>query len=192
MPAGDDRCRGARAGGVGSCHWLAQRSAAACCSVRALRCRDGGREPTGSSDGASAPGPARPVGTGPDQRLLEAYQAEVISLEELAERRRTITEQHCAAIQQRDQRRRLVEQRVRAQAVLANVTAFSERICSRLKDADFSDRQAILQLIVERIIVHEDTLEIRHVIPLRDPGPVDGPTGPAMAPDIGWPADSVG
>ena len=42
-----------------------------------------------------------------DQRLLEAYQAEVISLEELAERRRTITEQHCAAVQQRDQRRRL-------------------------------------------------------------------------------------
>ena len=127
-----------------------------------------------------------------DQRLLEAYQAEVISLEELAERRRTITEQHCAAVQQRDQRRRLVEQRVRAHAVLANVTAFSERICSRLKDADFSDRQAILQLIVERIIVHEDTLEIRHVIPLRDPDPADGPTRPAMPPNTGLRSDGLG
>jgi site-specific DNA recombinase len=126
-----------------------------------------------------------------DQRLLEAYQAEVISLEELAERRRTITEQHCAAVQQRDQRRRLVEQRVRAHAVLANVTAFSERICSRLKDADFSDRQAILQLIVERIIVHEDTLEIRHVIPLRDPDPADGPTRPAMPPNTGLRSDGL-
>jgi site-specific DNA recombinase len=38
-----------------------------------------------------------------DQRLLEAYQAEVISLEELAERRRAIAEQHRAAAQQRDQ-----------------------------------------------------------------------------------------
>ena len=126
-----------------------------------------------------------------DQRLLEAYQAEVISLEELAERRRTITEQHCAAVQQRDQRRRLVEQRVRAHAVLANVAAFSERICSRLKDADFSDRQAILQLIVERIIVHEDTLEIRHVIPLRDPDPADGPTRPAMPPNTGLRSDGL-
>jgi site-specific DNA recombinase len=38
-----------------------------------------------------------------DRRLLEAYQAEVISLEELAERRRAIAEQHQAAAQQRDQ-----------------------------------------------------------------------------------------
>ena len=90
-----------------------------------------------------------------DQRLLEAYQADVISLAELAERRRAIAEQHHAAVQQRDQHRRLAEQRVRAQAVLTNVAAFSERICSRLKDADFSERQAILQLVVERIIVHE-------------------------------------
>jgi site-specific DNA recombinase len=120
-----------------------------------------------------------------DQRLLEAYQAEVISLEELAERRGAIAEQHHAAVQQRDQHRRTAEQRVHARAVLTNVAAFSGRICSRLKDADFREHQAILQLVVERIIVHGDTLEIRHVIPLRDPGPVDGPTGPATAPDIG-------
>jgi site-specific DNA recombinase len=126
-----------------------------------------------------------------DQRLLEAYQAEVISLEELAGRRRAVAEQHRAAAQQRDQHRRLIEQRVRAQAVLANVAAFSERICSRLEDADFSERQAILQLIVERIIVHEDTLEIRHVIPLRDPGPTNGSTGPAMPRDTGLRSDGV-
>ena len=126
-----------------------------------------------------------------DQRLLEAYQAEVISLEELAGRRRAVAEQHRAAAQQRDQHRRLIEQRVRAQAVLANVAAFSERICSRLEDADFSERQAILQLIVERIVVHEDTLEIHHVIPLRDPGPANGSAGPAMPRDAGLRSDGV-
>jgi site-specific DNA recombinase len=46
----------------------------------------------------------------------------------------------------------------------------------RLQDAAFADRQAILQLVIERIIVHEDGLEIRHVIPLRSPRPDrDGP-----------------
>jgi hypothetical protein len=127
-----------------------------------------------------------------DQRLLEAYQAEVISLKELAERRRAITEQHQAAVQQRDQHRRLAEQRVRAQAVLANVAAFSERICSRLKDADFGEPQSILQLIVERIVVHEDTLEIHHVIPLRDPSSANGSAGPAMPRDAGLRSDGVG
>jgi site-specific DNA recombinase len=126
-----------------------------------------------------------------DQRLLEAYQAEVISLEELAERRRAIAEQHRAAAQQRDQHRRLAEQRVRAETVLANVAAFSERICARLEDADFGERQAILQLIIERIVVHEDTLEIHHVIPLRDPGPANGSAGPAMPRDAGLRSDGV-
>jgi site-specific DNA recombinase len=126
-----------------------------------------------------------------DQRLLEAYQAEVISLEELAERRRAIAEQHRAAAQQRDQHRRLAEQRVRAETVLANVAAFSERICARLEDADFGERQAILQLIIERIVVHEDTLEIHHAIPLRDPGPANGSAGPAMPRDAGLRSDGV-
>jgi hypothetical protein len=71
----------------------------------------------------------------------------VISLEELAERRRVIVEQHHAAVQQRDQHRHLAEQRVRAQAVLANVVAFGERICSRLKDADFSERSPGLRFV---------------------------------------------
>ena len=101
-------------------------------------------------------------------------------------------EQQRAAVQQRDQHRHLAEQRIRAQAVLTNVAAFSERISSRLKDADFSERQAILQLVIERIIVHGDTLEIRHVIPLRDPDPVDGPTGPAMPPKPGLRSDGLG
>lgn len=109
-----------------------------------------------------------------DGRLLEAYQAEVISLAELAERRRAIAEQRRAAEEQRDRHHRAREQRLRAKEVLANVAAFSERICSRLKDADFGERQAVLQLVVERIIVHENTLEIRHVIPLRDPGSGNG------------------
>src|SRR4051794_3133041 len=141
------------------------------------------------------PRPPQPGGATPtaraDRRLLEAYQAEVISLEELAERRRAIAEQQQAAAQQRDQHRRLADQRVRVQAVLANVAAFGERIRSRLEEADFGERQAILQLVVERIVVHEDTLEIHHVIPLRDPGPADGSAGPATPRDAGLRSDGV-
>jgi hypothetical protein len=45
----------------------------------------------------------------------------VISLEELAERRRAIAEQHHAAVQQRDQHRRTAEQRVRLTHVLSRI-----------------------------------------------------------------------
>ena len=64
---------------------------------------------------------------------------------------------------------------------MADLTAFCERVRGRLDEASFDDRQAILQLVVERIIVHEGSLEIRHVIPLHSPPPGAGGT-----PRGGW------
>jgi site-specific DNA recombinase len=106
-----------------------------------------------------------------DARLLDAYQAEVISLEELGERRRQLAGQRRALERQLEQQRDLRRQRAKAQEVLADLTAFCERVRGRLDDTPFADKQAILQLVVERIIVHEGSLEIRHVIPLRSPPP---------------------
>src|SRR3954453_2744837 len=114
--------------------------------------------------GGSAPARA-------DARLLDAYQAEVISLEELGERRRQLAGQRRALERQLEQQRDLRRQRAKAQEVLADLTAFCERVRGRLDDTSFADKQAILQLVVERIIVHEGSLEIRHVIPLRSPLP---------------------
>jgi site-specific DNA recombinase len=123
-----------------------------------------------------------------DRRLLEAYQAEVISLEELAERRLGLAEQRRAAEQQYEQHRRLREQQVQAREVVANLIAFSARIGSRLQDTSMVERQAILQLVVERIIVHDNDLEIQHVIPLRAPGP-GTEAGPRI--ELGLRSDSV-
>jgi site-specific DNA recombinase len=53
--------------------------------------------------------------------------------------------------------------------VLEDLQAFCQRVDARLDDATFEEKQAILQLLIERIIVGEDTLEIRHVIPLDGP-----------------------
>src|SRR5512134_2944927 len=106
-----------------------------------------------------------------DRRLLDAYQAEAISLEELAERRRSLAEQRARLEQQSVQQQKLRSEQLKAQAVLNDLTAFCDRIRGRLDAASFADKQTILQLVVERIIVHEDSLEIRHVIPLRSPPP---------------------
>ena len=106
-----------------------------------------------------------------DARLLDAYQAEVISLEELTERRHQLAAQRreleCQFERQRDLRR----QRTKARQLLADLTAFCERVRGRLDGASLAEKQAVLQLVVERVIVHEDSLEVRHVIPLRSPPP---------------------
>jgi site-specific DNA recombinase len=114
--------------------------------------------------------------------LIDAYQAEIISLAELEERRQQVNARRRALSEQRAQQACLSQERARAQAVLSDLTAFCERVRNRLTEVTFAEKQAILQLLIERIIVGTDTLEIHHVIPLRhqssgtpSPSPPNGP-----------------
>jgi hypothetical protein len=100
-------------------------------------------------------------------RLVDAYQAEVIDLDELRERRQRIQERRQVLITSAAEQEKLHSSRQEARAVWRELAAFCERIRSRLEQLDPLEKQRILQLLVERIIVGEDTLEIRHVIPLR-------------------------
>ena len=73
--------------------------------------------------------------------------------------------------------------------MLEDLKAFCERINARLDDATFEEKQAILQLLIERIIVGEETLEIRHVIPLD--GLSRNSMGSAAPPEIRLRSDGV-
>jgi site-specific DNA recombinase len=116
-----------------------------------------------------------------EQRLIDAYQAEVIGLEELAARRQRLTQRRQALAAQQEQQARLWQEGSRAQQTLGELSTFCERVRTRLDRATFAEKQAILQMLIERIIVGAETLEIRHVIPLRgsgaDPGVPEGPHG---------------
>ena len=114
-----------------------------------------------------------------DKRLLDAYEAGAVSLAELSERRRHLGDERLALGRQQQERDRLRGQRVQAEAVRTSLDAFCRRVRTRLDAATFADKQAILQLVIERIIVGDGTLEIRHVIPLRAPQP--GSSGPVRA-----------
>ena len=101
-----------------------------------------------------------------EQRLVDAYQAEVIDLAELKARREQIQGRRQVLVTQRDQEQRLQAERQAAKAVWSDLEVFCRRVRSRLDEATLAERQRILQLLIERVIVGEDSLEIRHVIPL--------------------------
>jgi site-specific DNA recombinase len=101
-----------------------------------------------------------------EQRLVDAYQAGVLDLAELKARREQIRGRRQVLITQRDQEHRLQAQRQAAQAAWSGLEAFCQRVRSRLDEATLAERQRVLQLLIERVIVGEDSLEIRHVIPL--------------------------
>ena len=106
-----------------------------------------------------------------DKRLLDAYEAGAVSLAELTERRRRLAEERCGLERQRQERDCLRQQRVPARAVRTSLEVFCARVRGRLEAATFADKQAILQLVIERIIVGDGGLEVRHVIPPRSPRP---------------------
>jgi site-specific DNA recombinase len=75
-----------------------------------------------------------------DRRLLDAYQAEVNSLEELKGRRQQLAERRQALLDQQAAQERLRQEQARAQTVLADLTAFCARIQGRLAEATFADK----------------------------------------------------
>ena len=123
-----------------------------------------------------------------DKRLLDAYEAGAISLTELSERRSHLAEERRGLERQQQERDRLRRQGTKAEVVRTNLAAFCGRIGTRLDEATFADKQAILQLVIERIIVGDGSLEIRHVIPL-PPRPPNGSGAPA--PDAPLRSDGV-
>ncbi len=111
-----------------------------------------------------------------DRRLLDAYEADAISLTELSERRHHLAEQRRGLERQQQERDQLRQKHAQAEAVRTSLAAFCSRVGARLNEATLSDKQAILQLVIERIIVGEGSLEIRHVIPVSASQPgSDGP-----------------
>ncbi len=113
-----------------------------------------------------------------DKRLLDAYEAGAITLAEMSERRHRLAEERLGLERQQQDRERLRHERAQAEAVRTNLAAFCARVSSRLENTSLADKQAILQLVIERIIVGDGSLEIRHVIPLptRPPSDSGGPT----------------
>ena len=122
-------------------------------------------------------------------RLVDAYQAGIIELEELEERWAKIAQRREALSTHYEQQAQLRRQAAQAREVLEDLNTFCGRIDARLDDATFAEKQAILQLLIERIIVGEDTLEIRHVIPLG--GPPRNSIDSAAPPESGLRSDGM-
>ncbi len=109
------------------------------------------------------------VGKGID-RLLTAYQEGLLSIEQLRERMPTL--------RQREQTLRAELQAIADQAndraaflrLAETLTAFLARLRSAAETLSVTERQRIVRLVVKDILVGDDTITIRHSIPI--------PTGP--------------
>ena len=99
------------------------------------------------------------------QRLLDAYEIEAISLEELVRRRQRLEKA------QRELARRQLEWEQHQQqwagfeAALSELETYRETIQQSLECLTFEQRREILTLLVEEVVVFDDKIVIRHILP---------------------------
>ena len=104
-------------------------------------------------------------------RLLDAYQAALLNLDELTRRTAALTarrDQHAAEHDQLTERRTELATENRLRRGLAG---FAERVLGSLDELDFDGRQRLLRMVVEKVRVTGWHVEIHLKIPLTDDDP---------------------
>ena len=99
------------------------------------------------------------------QRLLDAYQAEAMTVDELKQRRQQI-EVHRANVAERlHHLRHLRDNREDQVRLIQGAELFCASIQQALEQPSFATKQQVLPLVVDRIVVAEDELVVHHIIP---------------------------
>jgi len=104
------------------------------------------------------------------ERLLKAYLAEVIDLSELERKRREIAQKEQALQAQLHQVEAQAEKRLEVAAVSASIETFCQRIQQGLDQATFEQRRQLVELLIDRVVIDNDQVEIRYVIPTSKAG----------------------
>jgi site-specific DNA recombinase len=91
------------------------------------------------------------------QRLLDAYQAGILSLEELIDRQNPVEVEL----------RELEKQLSAVQPALTDLSLeiFTQRIERALATAEVETQQEVLRLLIERIVVTDEALTVEHIVP---------------------------
>lgn len=101
------------------------------------------------------------------QRLIDAYQAEVIDLSDLQKRRKLINENSLALRLRSEEIKQNRMDREKEIRLLQGAEEFCESIRKAMVDPSDETKRKILQLVVDRIIVSKDNIIIRHIIPTK-------------------------
>jgi site-specific DNA recombinase len=98
-------------------------------------------------------------------RLLDAYLADVVDLPTFERKRAELSRRLEALQAQQRQVEAAAQQHLDLAAVAATIDTFCARVRTGLADATFEQRRALVELLIDRVIVTNDEVEIRYVVP---------------------------
>jgi len=124
-------------------------------------------------------------------RLLDAYQAGLLELDELTRRTATITARREKLATDKDTLTRHSAELATENRLRRRLTGFAERVATSLDDLDVEARRRLLRLVVEKVRVTGWQVEIHLKIPLPGDPPDDEPPTDDDRTDNGPPSDGA-
>ncbi len=98
-------------------------------------------------------------------RLTQAYLAGILPLEEYQRQRRSLEENIQALDIQMTQLEAQVDRHAEVAGLASSIDAFCQRVQVSLTNATFEQKRRLVELLIDRVIVTDDEVEIRSVIP---------------------------
>ena len=103
-------------------------------------------------------------------RLLEAYLAGVLELAEFERKQESFPGELSSLDAQERQLEAVASQRVQLSAVAASIEEFCTTIRQGLAQATFTERRHLVELLIDRVVVTDDQVEIRYVLSIGPKG----------------------
>ena len=98
-------------------------------------------------------------------RLTEAYLERIVTLEEYRRRRRELEERHEAIEAQMRQLEASIDRQEELTTLAQGIESFCQRVQLGLAQATFEQKRHLVELLIDRVIVTQEEVEIRYVIP---------------------------
>jgi site-specific DNA recombinase len=99
------------------------------------------------------------------ERLTDAYLANVLQLEEYTRRKFELAQRLSVIAEQRRQLEAHVGHQDQLSGIVQSIEAFCQRVQHRLSEATFEQKRQLIELLIDRVVVTEEEVEIRYVIP---------------------------
>jgi site-specific DNA recombinase len=104
------------------------------------------------------------------ERLTDAYLANVLPLEEYKRRRLELEQRLSVIAEQKRQLEANVGHHDQLAAMVQSIEDFCQRVQHGLSEATFEQKRQLIELLIDRVVVTGEEVEIRYVIPTSPKG----------------------
>ena len=105
------------------------------------------------------------------RRLLDAYLSGVLELPELERKRKELGERSESLLAQKRQLEASANERMELAKIADSIERFCEQVTKGLANATFEQKRALVELLIDQVVVTDEEVEIRYVVPTSPEGP---------------------